>query len=127
VLLAVSQAIDIQSDIIPRIATGLAGGVGSHGEVCGALTGGVLVIGLLYGNDIPDDEVKYACYDKTSQFVERFKLVNAHIRCRELLQIDLTSDPDFETYKALNLREKVCNAVIHNAVSSLMDLLDEWG
>jgi C_GCAxxG_C_C family probable redox protein len=118
---------EIEMDGIPRIATGLAGGVGSHGEVCGALTGGVLVIGLLHGNDIPDDEVKYACYAKASQFVERFKQVNTDFRCRDLLQIDLTSDPDFETYKALNLREKVCNGVIHNAVSSLFDLLQEWG
>ena len=126
-LLAVSQAMDLEMDGIPRIATGLAGGVGSHGEVCGALTGSVLVIGLLHGNDVPDDDVKYACYDKTSQFVERFRQVNAHIRCRELLQIDLTSDPDFETYKALNLREKVCNTVIRNAVSSLLEMLHEWG
>jgi C_GCAxxG_C_C family probable redox protein len=35
-----------------RAATGLAGGVGNtHCEVCGALSGGVLVIGACYGRE----------------------------------------------------------------------------
>ena len=63
--LAVSKAKGIESDCIPRIGTGFASGVGLHGEVCGALMGGVLIIGLLYGADLPDEEVKYAAYAKT--------------------------------------------------------------
>ena len=55
-----SQSKDFNCDCIPRIGTGLAGGIGLHGEVCGALVGGVLMIGLLYGADAPDDDIKYA-------------------------------------------------------------------
>lgn len=42
-----------------RMTTGLAGGVGSgHQEMCGALSGGVLVIGGLFGREnlAQDDE-----------------------------------------------------------------------
>jgi len=116
----------INFDCIPRIGTGLAGGVGLQGEVCGALMGGVLIIGLLYGADVPDDEVKYAAYAKTMQFVERFKGTNEATRCRDFIEIDLTMDKDFQTYKALNLKEKVCSGVISNAVHHLMQLLGEW-
>jgi C_GCAxxG_C_C family probable redox protein len=108
------------------MATGLAGGVGLQGEVCGAVMGAVLIVGLLYGADEPDDEIKYACYAKTAQFVDRFKAANGTTRCRELIEIDLTIDKDFQTYKALNLKEKVCSGVIDSAVQNLMQLLAEW-
>jgi C_GCAxxG_C_C family probable redox protein len=126
VLLAVSEAKSIESDSIPRIGTGLAGGVGLQGEVCGALMGGVLIIGLLYGADLPDDEIKYAAYAKTMQFVDSFKAANGTTHCRELIEIDLTMDKDFQTYKDLNLKENVCAGVITNAVQNLMQLLQEW-
>ncbi len=88
--------------------------------------GGVLIIGLLYGADVPDDDIKYAAYAKTAQFVERFKAANGATRCKDLIEIDLTMDKDFKTYKDLNLKENVCAGVITNAVLNLMDLLQEW-
>jgi len=116
----------MEYDCVPRIATGLAGGVGMQGEFCGALMGGVLIIGLRHGADIPDDEIKYACYDKTSQFVQAFEAVNGNTHCRELTGIDLTGDDAYQTYKALNLKGKVCTDVVSNAVHALMGLMVEW-
>lgn len=126
-LLAVSQAKELECDCIPRIATGLAGGVGMQGEYCGALMGGVLIIGALHGVDFPDDEIKYACYAKTGQFVQAFRATNGSTHCRELIEIDLTVGDPYQTYKALNLKEKVCTGVVYNAVHELMGLLREWG
>ena len=37
--------------IIPRIATGFGGGVGRNGDICGALSGAVIAIGLALGRD----------------------------------------------------------------------------
>ena len=123
-LLAVSEAKGIDSNCIPRIGTGLAGGVGLRGEVCGALIGGALILGLLYGTDLPDDEVKYATYVKTGEFVNRFAQANGAIHCRELIGIELTKDEDFQTYHSLNLKETVCSGAVSNAVYSLMDMLE---
>jgi hypothetical protein len=88
--------------------------------------GGVLIIGLLYGADVPDDDIKYAAYAKTAQFVERFKAEDGAIRCKDFIEIDLTMDKDFQTYKDLNLKKNVCAGVITNAVLNLMELLQEW-
>jgi C_GCAxxG_C_C family probable redox protein len=35
--------------VIPRIATGFGGGISRNGDVCGALTGGIMGIGLAGG------------------------------------------------------------------------------
>jgi C_GCAxxG_C_C family probable redox protein len=123
---AISQSKDFTCDCIPRIGTGLAGGIGLQGEVCGALVGGVLIIGLLYGTDEPNDEIKYAAYAKTVQYVEAFKSSNEATHCRELINIDFSMDDHFETYNDLNLKEKVCAGVVTNAVLILMNLLQEW-
>lgn len=68
-----------------RLACGLGGGLCS-GEVCGAVSAGVLVIGLKYGNSLPDDKLsKKRCREQTRQFVEAFRARHGSILCRELL------------------------------------------
>ena len=56
VLLAVSQEFGIESEIIPKIASCFAGGIGNSGSVCGAVTGAVMAIGLIVkeGNSMED-------------------------------------------------------------------------
>ena len=49
------DALGIRNDDVFKAATGLADGVGLTGNGhCGALSGGCLVIGLLYGRDMQD-------------------------------------------------------------------------
>jgi len=44
-------------DWVQRMTTGLAGGVGgSHQEMCGALSGGVLLIGAMHGRTRSDED-----------------------------------------------------------------------
>lgn len=51
----VFDALGIRNDDVFKAATGLADGVGLTGNGhCGALTGGCMVIGLLYGRDMQD-------------------------------------------------------------------------
>jgi len=42
---------ELRWDIAARLASGLAGGLGGSGCLCGAITGGVLAIGLFMGKD----------------------------------------------------------------------------
>lgn len=51
VLLAVSGRFNKKSPIIPRVATGFGAGVGRSGQICGALSGAVMAVGLLKGCD----------------------------------------------------------------------------
>jgi C_GCAxxG_C_C family probable redox protein len=53
VLLAISELLGVESELIPRIATGFGAGIGRRGEVCGALAGGVMGLGLVYGRSAP--------------------------------------------------------------------------
>lgn len=67
---------------------GFGGGVGgSHNEVCGAVSGGVLVLSLLHPHTEGTDKAgKVAVYAKTKEFRRRFEEVFGLTRCGDLLK-----------------------------------------
>ena len=62
-----------------KVSAGLGGGVGRMREVCGAVTGATLALGLKYGPD------KAAVYPHVQELCARFKAACGSIVCRELL------------------------------------------
>ncbi len=70
---------DLESETAAKIACGLGGGVGRMREVCGAVTGASLVLGLRHGED------KAVVYPHVQEFCRRFKEEAGSIVCRELL------------------------------------------
>ena len=101
--------------------------MGRQGEVCGALTGGVLIVGLAHGRDRAEDkETKEAVTAKAAQFVQRFAEVNGALRCRDLVGLDVGSGEGLREYHAQDLHER-CSRIVSNAVRVALDLLDEWG
>ena len=50
-LLPIQEVFNLPGDDVLKAATGFAGGIGRTGSVCGALSGGVMALGLLYGRD----------------------------------------------------------------------------
>jgi C_GCAxxG_C_C family probable redox protein len=101
--------------------------VGRQGEVCGALTGGVLVVGLVHGrNDAREKEAKDAAHEKAGEFVRRFAEVNGAIRCRDLIDLDVGTDEGVQEYYDRNLQEEKCSDIVGNAVLVILELLYEW-
>lgn len=62
-----------------KVSCGLGGGVSRLREVCGAVTGATLVLGMRHGPDKND------VYPKVQDFCARFKEKCGSIVCRELL------------------------------------------
>lgn len=98
--------------------------MGGLGEVCGAVSGGVLAIGLLYGQDQVEDTVPEA-YTKSAEFVRRFAEVNGAVRCIDIIGIDVSSEEGQREFFARNLKE-TCAGVVSSALQLLRDLLEDW-
>ncbi|MFX1300357.1 MAG: C-GCAxxG-C-C family protein [Promethearchaeota archaeon] len=124
VLLALSEAQNIMSEIIPRIATGFGAGIGRHGEVCGALSGAVMGLGLRFGrsqvSETPQDTSPYQ-FGQT--MVNLFASRVGHIRCRDILDLDISSDEGRKKYREQNLWELKCRELIRIATELSYDLL----
>jgi C_GCAxxG_C_C family probable redox protein len=87
-LLAVAEHLEIRSEIIPRIATGFCSGVARTGGLCGAVSGGIMAIGLALGRDAPTDSVD-PCYLAVRTFLDRFSDQFQAITCLELTGVHL--------------------------------------
>ena len=86
--MAVAESQGESSDLIPKIATGFCSGVARTGNLCGALSGGIMGLGLLAGRCEPGTsvEVIYSLVqDLVSQFEEKF----GAICCMELTGVHL--------------------------------------
>lgn len=103
---------------IPHIASGLGGGL-KVGEVCGAVSGGVLSIGLLYG-----PKGKEIVRSKTREFVYGFAELNGALRCRDLLGVDLTTVEGTQAYQSQDLNTQ-CREFVRSAVALLLDLMED--
>ncbi|MDY4727453.1 MAG: C-GCAxxG-C-C family protein, partial [Megasphaera elsdenii] len=71
-------------DVAIRMASGMGGGIGRSGCVCGALSGACLVIGALVGRRTPDEKPLPEVYKYTSEFHDRFKQHFGATCCRAL-------------------------------------------
>ena len=76
----------IDSDTLVRLAQGFGGGMSRQREVCGAVSGMVMIASLLCGSSDPADKsAKDNCYDKIQALCQKFREQNGSIICRELL------------------------------------------
>ena len=70
-----------------RMASSFGGGMGRLREVCGAVSGALLVLGLCMGYDDPTDPAaKAQHYRLVREFAGRFQAENGSLICRELLK-----------------------------------------
>ncbi|MEZ4358438.1 MAG: C-GCAxxG-C-C family (seleno)protein [Eubacteriales bacterium] len=87
VLLAFSDEFNIDPDTLLNLASSFGGGMGRLREVCGAVSGMFMVVGLKYGYSDPKDYNAKSTHYKLIQYLAKeFKRQNGSIICRELLK-----------------------------------------
>lgn len=119
---AFSEDYDLPRELALKISSGLGGGV-RCGEVCGAATGAVLVIGLSCGHYVQGDlDSKEYVGKETSEFMKRFKEKGGSCICRELLGIDISTPENRTKAKEMGLFNTVCNELLKNSVEILEDM-----
>ena len=94
VLATFAQDYGLSEEAALRISAGFGSGMGRMCEVCGALTGAFMVIGLKYGKVVTDDVKngtnKETTYRLVADLAKKFEEKNGSIYCRELIGHDLS-------------------------------------
>ena len=88
VLLAFSDLTGLDEKVAVRLASSFGGGMGRMREVCGTVSGALMVLGILYGYDAASpnaNEEKTAHYARVQEFAGRFREEFGSIICREIL------------------------------------------
>ena len=105
-----------------RMASGFGGGMGRLREVCGAVSGMLLVLGILDGYDDPtNDAAKKALYSRVQELAREFREENGSIICRELLD-NPPADPNPTPRTAVFYTQRPCARMVLTAAR----ILDEY-
>jgi C_GCAxxG_C_C family probable redox protein len=123
VLGAYASEFGLESGHVAGLGRGMAGGIGGSGNVCGAVSGAILVIGLKTTNedDIEDFEAGFETMEKAREFVARFEELNSSIECRELIGYDISSREKSEAAMKEGVFAK-CPGYVASAVTILDEM-----
>lgn len=126
VVVAFCDVTGLDPEFAARLSSSFGGGMGRMREVCGAVSGMLLVAGLLYGysDPGPGDEAKKAHYQLVQELAGRFRQENGSIICRELLQ-DPPSDPAPTPRTAEFYKTRPCARFVVSAARILDEYLAE--
>ncbi len=105
VLQAVAESRGIQSELIPKIATGLCAGIARSGDICGAVSGGVLAISLITGR-CNAQESREENHRLVRAFLSECEAKFGSTNCKKLIGCRLDTPEGQQFFKEHNLREK---------------------
>ncbi|UCF13962.1 MAG: C_GCAxxG_C_C family protein [Phycisphaerales bacterium] len=105
-----------------RVSCGFGGGM-RRGDVCGAVTGALMVLGLRFGaQDGSDTSAKAGVYSKLAEFYCQFESRCDSVACRDLLGCDISTPEGMEQATSNNLFKTVCPKMVQAAAEILEDM-----
>ncbi|MBU1048873.1 C-GCAxxG-C-C family protein [Candidatus Bipolaricaulota bacterium] len=121
VLMAVSEHHAIDSQLIPKLATGFCSGLSRSGGLCGALSGAVLSIGLILGRDDANQSVD-PCYNAVCATADGFVSRFGADTCQALTGCHLGTDEGQVRFRRGNLHERCLEFVSEATRLALMSI-----
>ena len=120
VAVAFCDVTGMEESLAARLASPFGGGMGRLREVCGAVSGMLMVLGQLYGYENSDDDAhKKALYTQVQMLAKKFQEENGSIVCREILK-NPPSDPNPSSRTAEYYAQRPCAKMVMTA-AKLMD------
>jgi len=123
VLQAAAQAHGFHNPWLTRIATGFCGGVSRTAGMCGALSGGIMALGLITGRGLPGDD-KVPCYTLTYHLVRQFREHFGSTACADLLSCDISTPEGERHFIENNLEVLICERITREAARLVAEMLN---
>lgn len=120
VLMQQAERLDMEPETLARTAAAFGGGM-FRGDTCGAVSGAMIALGLLYGHDRPGDAAaKEELKRKVAAFQRKFIERRGSTICRELIRFDFVKGAE-EFAKAMDSGElmEFCPLLVLDALSIL--------
>ncbi len=119
-----AEELGIDKSIALKLASGFGGGLGLTGNVCGAVTGGVLILGLMFGRGENEDKLKQQkTYQYVRDFIEKFKVKYGTIECKNLIDnINLLTEEGNKRFRESKMIDKCCEYV-ENANKIIQEII----
>ncbi len=117
--------INLSMDTAVRISAGFGGGMGRMREVCGAVSGAFMILGMVFSTGNPDPESKKYMYEIIQAYAARFKEENrfGSIICREMLGLKGAEAPVPAARTEEYYKKRPCPEIIGMASALLEEFI----
>jgi len=114
---------------VMRAISNMGGCVAGWGNVCGAVSGGAMVYGLLIGtegDESPEDFVKTRekMRARAQVFIDAFKREWGHVNCFDLIGVDTRTDEGRRKYEENKVKGLcLCDDFVNWSANKLIELI----
>ena len=109
----------VDYDTCMKIASAFSGGIARTGNICGALSGALMALGLKFNNSKNPNEINVVA----EKFLNEFETLHGSTICRELINHDLITEADLKHAFETGAFDK-CEKYVEDAAIILEKLLD---
>lgn len=113
----------LDSELIPKIGTGIGAGLSLTGNQCGALTGAAIAISAVYGRNKPEESPAKA-WSMVQELVKAFKETFNYTTCRELTGVDLRTAEGLQKYYK-EIHDFACTERVKFAVGKAIEIIEK--
>lgn len=120
---------DLGLDIKTALKLSTCFGVGMRqGDVCGCVTASLMILGVAFGFDDPQDrELEVFGNKKTEEFVRLFKeAMGGSYRCKDILHTDVSKPEGMARMRQEGLKFKICPHALAASIEILEKMLEEY-
>jgi C_GCAxxG_C_C family probable redox protein len=120
VLMAFAERYGLEFELARRIAAAFGAGISRQGQMCGAVSGALMVIGL-HEWDV-NEEIrpnKECIYQRSQAFMQRFAEGHGSVLCSELVKVDWNDPEQVQLARQDGRFDSICPALVQDAVALL--------
>lgn len=126
VLASRARRYGLSDEVAFKISAAFGGGLGRQGEICGAASGALMVIGLENGYTTPEEKAaKEHVYELARRFSAEFIKRAGALHCSDLLGCQIGTPDGMQQAQEQDLFKTVCPKLVAEASQILSELLGE--
>jgi C_GCAxxG_C_C family probable redox protein len=120
---AFATRLGLDKETALKLASPFGGGVARRGEICGAVSGALLVLGLARGADEPagKDEI----YRLSQELMRLFEEKHDTVICRDLLSCDIGTPDGWHMAKEAGKFTTICPVLVRDAAEIVQTFLKQ--
>ena len=108
------------------VAAGFGGGISRRGEICGALTGAVMAIGVLHGQKYNESgEHRKYTYESVGELIEKFKAIHDSPICNDLVGFDVRDPVARQKGSDDGVFKNVCPKFVEDSVKIILEMFPD--
>jgi C_GCAxxG_C_C family probable redox protein len=123
VLLTLTEYLEIDSELIPKIGTAIGAGVSLNGLLCGSISGVAIAIGIKYGRSRPEENPE-PVWKMMDEYVAAFKKRFGYVNCRQLTGLNLKTPEGQKEYFA-RVHDYECTERLKFALEKSVEILSK--